>query len=227
MHKYEPNLYPQHAISVKYINIPIPPLRPPTFPTVGFHPCIISPLLYAQLELEERTSIARVRRHRDHNEDGDEANGGGGGGGGGRGRARGRRGGGGGEGGEGGEENDEEGGEGRGRRVPPVAENSVYIKGFPDTTSEDDIRAEVVYLYIPVPVCIYIYTPSYIFLCASVCVCVLALLGVRVEEGKEGRFCWKGVGCKERRVGGCGKRYCLRDYGRKYVCVCVCFMGEM
>lgn len=38
-------------------------------------------------------------------------------------------------------EGDEEGG--RGRRVPPVANNSVYIKGFPETTSEDDIRAEV------------------------------------------------------------------------------------
>lgn len=102
--------------------------------------------LYAQLELEERTSIARVRRHRDHNEDGGEANGsavvGGG-----RGRARGRRGGGGGEGGEFAGENGEEGGEGRGRRVPPVAENSVYIKGFPETTSEDDIRAEVILFF--------------------------------------------------------------------------------
>lgn len=38
-------------------------------------------------------------------------------------------------------EGEEEGG--RGRRVPPVANNSVYIKGFPETTSEDDIRAEV------------------------------------------------------------------------------------
>eukprot|EP00904_Undaria_pinnatifida_P007121 jgi/Undpi1/3539/HiC_scaffold_16.g06911.m1 len=96
------------------------------------------------LELEERTSVARVRPHRERNEDGGEANGGGGGGGG-RGRNRGRRGGGGGGdgeyGGDGGE-NGGEGGEGRGRRVPPVAEHSVYIKGFPETTSEDDIRAE-------------------------------------------------------------------------------------
>ncbi|CAM9321019.1 unnamed protein product [Ectocarpus sp. 12 AP-2014] len=91
------------------------------------------------LELEERTSVARVRAPRKQNEGVGEANGGG------RTRNRGRRGGGGG-GGEGGEygggENGEEGGEGRGRRVPPVAENSVYIKGFPDTTTEDDIRAE-------------------------------------------------------------------------------------
>lgn len=90
--------------------------------------------------------MARVRPHRERNEDGGEANGGGG-----RGRGRGRRGGGGGGGGDGeggqvdenGDEEDGGEGGGRGRRVPPVAENSVYIKGFPDTTSEEDIRAEV------------------------------------------------------------------------------------
>lgn len=120
----------------------------------------------SKLELEERTSVARVRP-RDRYENGGDANGGGGGG---RGRGRGRRtGGGGGIGGSGrdkvagangdaGGEHDGEngdagegaaivpfggGGEGRGRRVPPVAENSVYIKGFPESTTEDDIRAEV------------------------------------------------------------------------------------
>lgn len=96
---------------------------------------------FAQLELEERTSVARARPHRERNENGEA-----GGGGEGRGRGRGRRGGGGGGTGENGEhaaENGEEGGEGRGRRVPPVAENSVYIKGFPDTTTEEEIRAEV------------------------------------------------------------------------------------
>lgn len=97
--------------------------------------------LRAQLELEERTSVARVRPHRERNEDGGEANGGVTGG---RSRGRGRRGGGGdGGGGEYAGENGEDGAEGRGRRVPPVAEHSVYIKGFPETTSEDDIRAEV------------------------------------------------------------------------------------
>lgn len=95
-----------------------------------------------QLALEERTSVARVRPNRERNEEGGQANGGAGGSGGGRTRNRGRRGGGG-EGGEYAGENGEEGDEGRGRRVPPVAENSVYIKGFPDTTTEDDIRAEV------------------------------------------------------------------------------------
>lgn len=82
-----------------------------------------------------------MRPHRERNSnDHGEANGGGGG----RGRGgRGRRGGGGGEGGEYGGDGDEGDDDGRVRRVPPVAENSVYIKGFPDTTSEDDIRAEV------------------------------------------------------------------------------------
>ncbi|CAM9253547.1 unnamed protein product [Ascophyllum nodosum] len=93
------------------------------------------------LELEERTSVARVRPHRERNENG-EASGGGGG----RGRGRGYRGvggaGGGGEDEEHVDENGEDVGEGRGRRVPPVAENSVYIKGFPDTTTEEEIRAE-------------------------------------------------------------------------------------
>lgn len=111
----------------------------------------------AQLDLEERTSVARMRPNRERHDNGGESNGGGGG----RGRGRGRRGGGGGGGGgsgggagsstgangEGiehvGENGGSEGGEGRGRRMPPVAENSVYIKGFPETTSEDDIRAEV------------------------------------------------------------------------------------
>ena len=46
--------------------------------------------------------------------------------------------------------------------MPPVAEHSVYIKGFPETTSEDDIRAEVIQLSIPVCVC--------------VCVCVVIQL---------------------------------------------------
>lgn len=115
------------SLERKTLNPPSHPLRNPSS---------------KQLELEERTSVARVRAPRKQNEGGGEANGGG------RTRNRGRRGGGGGGGGgEGGEygggENGEEGGEGRGRRVPPVAENSVYIKGFPDTTTEDDIRAEV------------------------------------------------------------------------------------
>ncbi|CAN0059499.1 unnamed protein product [Discosporangium mesarthrocarpum] len=90
-----------------------------------------------KLEIEERKSVARPHHGtRDRNNGAGNSYGSGGvendtgagtqeggsfGGGGGGGGGRGSRG---------------------GRRVPPVPENSVYIKGFPETISESDISAE-------------------------------------------------------------------------------------